>query len=124
MHVSSLIYGPDPEAFRPTRWLPNTSRNTLPGPEDEFFEPPRSSFLPWSAGPRSCPGQKMAEVEFVAVMCRVFGGWRVSPVIFEGETLEGARERLKDVVRDSQPRTTLQMNRPRDLVLRWEEMEG
>ena len=64
----------------------------------------------------------MAEVEFVAVMVTVFSRYKVSPVIEQGETFEGARRRLEAVMYDSQPRTTLQMNRPKDVKLKWEAL--
>lgn len=65
----------------------------------------------------------MAEVEFVAVMMTVFRSYKLIPVVEKGETIEMARQRLKDVMADSQPSVTLQMNRPRDVKLRWEKRE-
>jgi len=62
----------------------------------------------------------MAEVEFVAVMMTIFSSYKVTPVIEPGETIDVAREKLKGVMADSQPQVTLQMNRPRDVKLRWE----
>jgi hypothetical protein len=64
---------------------------------------------------------KMAQVEFLAVMLTLFRKARVSPVTEGAETMEMARERLKGLMKDSQPRITLQMNRPKDVVLRWVE---
>jgi hypothetical protein len=64
---------------------------------------------------------KMAQVEFLAVMLTLFRKARVSPVTGGAETMETARERLKGLMKDSQPRITLQMNRPKDVVLRWVE---
>ena len=114
MNTSRAFWGEDTLAFRPDRWF---------RPDGEFVQPPRSSFLAWSAGPRVCPGQKMAEVEFVAVMMTIFRSWTVAPVVLSGETTEMARERLMRIMADSQPRITLQMNRPKDVVLRWEELD-
>lgn len=62
----------------------------------------------------------MAQVEFVAVMMTIFRFHKVRPVPRDGETMEMAREKLKGVMADSQPLITLQMKRPRDVVLRWE----
>ncbi|KAK3175927.1 hypothetical protein OEA41_007249 [Lepraria neglecta] len=81
----------------------------------------RTSFIPWSAGPRNCPGQKMAEVEFVAVMYTIFGKWKVEPALGKGESELEARQILEALMADSQPRVTLQMNRPREVKLRWQE---
>lgn len=112
LHVNPAVWGPDALSFRPTRWLSD---------DGSIMQPPRSSFIPWSAGPRVCPGRKMAEVEFVAVMMTIFRSYSMTPVVEPGETLEMARESLKAVMADSQPRLTLQMNKPRDVTLRWEK---
>lgn len=114
MSISRSLWGDDALMFRPTRWL---------HPDGEFVEPPRGSFLAWSAGPRDCPGRKMSKVEFVGVMMTVFHSWKVAPVVLQGETAEMARERLRRVVADSQPIVTLQMKRPGDVLLRWEEVD-
>lgn len=63
---------------------------------------------------------KMAQVEFVAVMFAVFRRARASPVVRGSETKKMAAERLKTLMQDSQPRITLQMNKPKEVVLRWE----
>lgn len=109
MHVDSNIWGSDALSFRPTRWLPNQSN----------VEPVKGTFLPWSGGPRACPGIKMSQVEFVAVMLTIFRSWRVEPIIKTGETVDLAREKLKSVMADSQPMITLQMRTPREVKLRW-----
>lgn len=49
----------DEHMFRPSRWL------NPPGSAHPLFQPPNKGvlhYLPWSAGPRVCPGQKMAQV--------------------------------------------------------------
>lgn len=43
--------------------------------------PPPIGFYPWSGGPRVCPGQKFAQVEFVAVLACVLRGAKVKPCI-------------------------------------------
>ncbi|EPS36901.1 hypothetical protein H072_9505 [Dactylellina haptotyla CBS 200.50] len=55
---------PDELKFRPTRWINTGTEATQP----RLFQPPRGVFVPWSMGPRVCPGQKMAQVEFVAII--------------------------------------------------------
>jgi cytochrome P450 len=75
--------------------------------------------MPWSGGPRVCPGQKMSQVEFVAVIATIFKRYTVAPVLEKGETVEAARERLRGVMLDSQPRLTLQMNKPHEVKLKW-----
>jgi hypothetical protein len=61
----------------------------------------------------------MAQVEFVAVVMAIFSNFRVAPAVGSGETLREAQDRLGELMADSQPRITLQMNRPRDVRLRW-----
>ena len=62
----------------------------------------------------------MAQVEFVAVMMTIFRSYKVTPVLEKGENMNMARDRLMGVIADSGPRVTLQMNRPKDVKLRWE----
>ena len=62
---------------------------------------------------------KMAQVEFVAVMAKVFKSCRISTAVAKGETEETARDRLKELMKDSQPRLTLQMNRPDEAIFKW-----
>lgn len=75
--------------------------------------------MPFSSGPRSCPGSKMAQVEFVGVMREIFANWRVEAAQKPGETGVMARERLGKVVENSQPKITLQVKNPRDVLLKW-----
>ena len=110
LHLNSTIWGPDALKFNPTRWLPST---------EDFFTPAKGTFLPWSGGPRICPGMKMAQVEFVAVIATLFRYCRCEVVLKEGETSEQASLRLEGVMQESQPRLTLQMDNPEDVVLRW-----
>ena len=65
----------------------------------------------------------MAEVEFVAVMMTIFRSYQLTPATEEGELANTAREKLKALMADSQPRVTLQMNRPKDVKLRWERRD-
>jgi cytochrome P450 len=108
-------WGADALQFRPSRWL--TDHSTAG--ESPLIAMPRGTFLPWSGGPRVCPGQKMSQVEFVAVVMTLFRTCRAEPVLAGGESMETARKRLIETTQDSQPRLTLQMNRPQDVKLRW-----
>ena len=114
INVSPTVWGADALGFRPSRWL-DGGRPLC----ETLREPPTGSFLPWSAGPRVCPGMKMAQVEFVSVIREIFSQWRVEVVQRAGETAAAARKRLAAVVADSSPKLTLQVNRPQDVVLRW-----
>ena len=61
----------------------------------------------------------MSQVEFVSVMATIFKYYTVEPIVEKGETLDMAKEKLAGVMVDSQPRLTLQVNRPQDVKLRW-----
>jgi cytochrome P450 len=77
-------------------------------------------YNPWTAGPRVCPGKKFAQVEFVAVIARLFKNGRVRPKFEAGEKLEDAVRRVKEVVEDSQLDITLNMIHPERAGLIWE----
>jgi cytochrome P450 len=113
LHLAPNIWGNDALFFRPSRWISGEC----------FFEPPKGAYLPWSGGPRICPGLKMAQVEFLAVLFTIFKEWEVEVVRRDGETIEEARNRVKRCVDDSQSRITLQMNNPKGVVLRWRRRE-
>ena len=115
IQCSPALWGSDALEFRPNRWIkldPSTGEETILSPE-------KGAFMPWSAGPRVCPGMKMAQVEFVAVFATLMKTCRVGPALLSGENLEQAQRRLLDVMLDSQNRLSLQMNRPKDVILKW-----
>jgi cytochrome P450 len=66
---------PDPDAFRPDRWRDEGQRGAQ-----------RDAWLPFSAGPRVCPGAGFAMAEAVVVLAHILAGFRLSPV--EGCTPE------------------------------------
>ncbi|KZL75677.1 hypothetical protein CI238_04877 [Colletotrichum incanum] len=117
LHTSPSTWGPDARDFKPTRWFQPVSAGVDEAPQ--LMTPPRGTFLPWSGGPRVCPGQKMSQVEFVTVIATLFRRCTAEPVPRKGESMEQARQRLLDLTQDSQPVVTLQMKRPKDVHLRW-----
>jgi cytochrome P450 len=125
IHQDPKTWGADSHDFRPSRWLNNpsltpsasNSEYTIAAQIKSF---PKGAFLPWSLGPRACPGQKMSQVEFVSVFMTIFGRYRCEAIkVREGETKEEIRERLAKVMEESQPKLTLQMMRNQDLKVRW-----
>ncbi|PVI01600.1 cytochrome P450, partial [Periconia macrospinosa] len=116
LHTSSSTWGADALEFNPARWIQAADGKV--GAE-ELVTPPRGAFMPWSGGPRNCPGQKMSQVEFVSVFATMFGRCSVEPVPGDGESIQQARQKLLDLTQDSQPFLTLQMNRPKDVHLKW-----
>ncbi|KAL3437116.1 cytochrome P450 [Aspergillus tetrazonus] len=63
LHLDPKIWGPDATEFRPSRWLDGPGQLTTPE---------KSTYLPWSGGPRICFGMKMSQVEFVATIATLF----------------------------------------------------
>ena len=93
----------DEWSFRPTRWV------NPPGSSQPLFQPPKGAYVPWSAGPRICPGQKMAQVEFTAVFLTLLRRHRIEAVAEEGETRGMVEQRLERTMRDSMSVLTITM---------------
>ena len=118
LHTNPHLWGPDALTWRPGRWI-TSSPETVPEPA------PKGAFLPWSDGPRVCPGRKFAQVEFVAAMAKLFHRHRVAPVTAPGESAQHARARLVAMAEESSVSAiTLQMLRPRSAALVWTSREG
>lgn len=104
---STDCHQPDEYNFRPTRWVNPTGSQSI------LFQPPRGAFLPWSAGPRVCPGQKMAQVEFTSIFLTLFRRHRIEavPLTIDGrqETRAEINTRLDELMKDSISILTLQM---------------
>lgn len=74
VHHNPIAY-PSPSSFDPARWLPPSASggggHTLAAQRTA-----RSHFVPFSSGPRACPGQNMAAVEAKAVLSVFFHRYR------------------------------------------------
>ncbi|TGO55905.1 hypothetical protein BOTNAR_0235g00170 [Botryotinia narcissicola] len=86
---------------------------------DEIWTPSKASYMPWSEGPRGCPGKKIGQVEFVAAMAGLFHKHRVEVVKEIGENQREAEKRVKTLVDDSAMVLLLQMMNPEKAGLRW-----
>jgi len=116
LHSYPSAWGEESLSFQPSRWVDGAAAADGTA---RLVPPARGTFLPWSAGPRACPGQKMSQVEFVTVIATLFRQCRVEPVVRAGEDVVQAKARLVELMEDSQPRLTLQMNQPEEVHLRW-----
>jgi cytochrome P450 len=122
LNIDQKTWGKDSKDFRPDRWLNDPSAPAGTTTLASLKTPPKGTYLPWSGGPRLCPGMKMSQVEFVSVIMIMYGFYRCEAVkVRPDETDEEVRERVEGIMKDSQPRLTLQMNRDRDLTLRFIE---
>ncbi|KAL8662846.1 MAG: hypothetical protein Q9202_004360 [Teloschistes flavicans] len=117
LHTDPKLWGPDALVWRPKRWLLQQGNGT-----ESFISTAPGQFIPWADGPRVCPGQKFAQVEFVRVMFTLLAEHRVVPVPrADGQDEEGAREEVREMVDDSGIQAiTLQMREPERVRLRWE----
>ncbi|PSS02162.1 cytochrome P450 [Coniella lustricola] len=162
LHHDRQTWGEDAEAFRPDRWIPNSTsstsatttttttpatlsnksedvdnqpispKNTIAsaasGPSNGSFDwqsesliaPVSGTFLPWTGGPRVCPGKKFSQVEFTSAMLRFFkGGARVRVVQEDRETEGEARARASRIVHDPLVSITLRMKNAEKIGLQW-----
>jgi cytochrome P450 len=113
MQWDPRVWGPDAGEFRPSRFHPLGEGDEAAGDKQ------KRHFLPWSRGARQCPGMRLAQIEFVAMCAVLFPRARVECALRKDETVEMARQRTLNTVRDSQPRISMQINRPKDVVLDW-----
>ena len=125
LHFRTDYWGPDALAWRPDRWIHHSEETG----QETFLEPNHDApYLPWSKGPRVCPGRKFAQVEFVAILLRLFHANRVLPVLEPGETdLAQARSRIKGLLEDAHADPGLMPRHPEKMRLRWvgkKEFEG
>ncbi|EXJ66173.1 uncharacterized protein A1O5_10789 [Cladophialophora psammophila CBS 110553] len=113
IHTDPRWWGNDSLKWKPQRWVvvdPATGKESIAHP------PPGAAFLPWSVGPRVCPGKKFSQVEFVAVISTLLREYRLKPLIMEEKmtTEKQAASALMEVLSDSMNVITPKMRRPED----------
>jgi cytochrome P450 len=106
-------WGKDALEWRPDRWIDKSGG---------FYQPAHKEYIPWSSGPRVCPGKKFSQVEFVATLACLFHKHRVSPEVQNGDTEEQARRKLLDVLNDSDMQLAMRINQPKKIRLKWEKV--
>jgi len=79
--------------------------------------------MPWSEGDRACPGKKFAQVELTGAVSALFADYKVEPVPEKGESMETARKRTTDVIKDSGIVLLVEMLHPERVGLRWVKRE-
>ena len=124
LHTHPRYWGQDSLVWRPSRWIVSSSdhMDTDLGARllrERLFIPQRGTFIAWSEGARNCPGKKFAQVEHVAIMAALFRDYQATPATKRGETQEGARKRVLDIVKDSNVELLLQMRNPGSVSIKW-----
>ncbi|KAE8150733.1 cytochrome P450 monooxygenase [Aspergillus avenaceus] len=111
IHLNPRIWGPDVRDFKPSRWIDEFGRVKAPA---------KGTFLPWSGGPRVCPGMKMSQVEFVGTIATLLRNAKCEPLPVEGMTdFKDLRDRLQKITEDSIWKLTLQVRDPKAVQLKW-----
>jgi cytochrome P450 len=114
-HTTPTIWGSDSMSFQLDRRIFKVRKTT--DLEHEVMKPMPVGYLPWSIGPRSCPGKKFAEVEFVAVIAHLFRRHRVKAAVEPGEKKEMVKKRIFEVFEASSLEVTIKMNHPEKVKL-------
>lgn len=133
LHHDPRYWGPDPLEFRPDRWIPSAAKsnrealdtcNAAFGSYDwqseSLIAPTPGTFLPWTGGPRVCPGKKFSQVEFTRAILALFrDGARVRVVQEEGESPQQARSRAHAVADEIFISFTMKMKDSAKIGLEW-----
>lgn len=84
LHYNPTFWGDDITEFKPSRWIehdpspsPSTPQSSATQRESLKSAPPETLFIPWTTGPRVCPGKKFSQVEFVATTLQILRRYRI-----------------------------------------------
>jgi cytochrome P450 len=113
-------WGSDSLLWKPDRWIEGPKAATSSAASllaETLLTPIKGSYIPWSEGPRVCPGKKFSMVEFVSVIAVLLWKHRIEITPRPGETAKQARERVYQVVENSATHFTLQMKDPKSVGL-------
>ncbi|KAH7081478.1 cytochrome P450 [Paraphoma chrysanthemicola] len=103
----------NPQTWDPTRWIQPGSKMA-----DEQLLSNNKAFFGWGAGPRVCPGQKFAQVEFTAVLATILTKYKVVPAAKDDLDEDTAREKIAKLIRGSNAHMVVQFAEPEELWMR------
>ena len=105
-------WGADANEFNPKRFV------TSPPEGEKLSVPEGPLYIPWSTGPRKCPGMKFSQVEFVAVIAQLLSQYRLEVLTREGESEREATRRLMGVLGEKYFNVSAYLRRPEDAGVR------
>ncbi|PVI04068.1 cytochrome P450 [Periconia macrospinosa] len=120
LHSHPKYWGDDSLEWKPSRWIEARPGDGLVHDREQIVMPSHGAYIAWSEGNRACPGKKFSQVEHVAVMVAMFRDHVVAPARKEGESMEAARGRAVDTLKDTGMLLLLQMLHPEKTPLVWQ----
>ncbi|OAL01201.1 cytochrome P450 [Phaeosphaeriaceae sp. SRC1lsM3a] len=100
----------DAEKWEPSRWIQREKEEQLVTGNKAFFG--------WGTGPRVCPGQKFAQVEFVAVLATLLMKYKVVPAAKEEVSEDIARDEMQKLIAGSTARMVVNLSEPEKLWIK------
>jgi hypothetical protein len=79
--------------------------------------------IPWTAGPRICPGKKFSEVEFVGTVAEILSKFRIEVIRLEGDDAATANARMLGVLDERFFNISAHLKRPEDAGIRFVKRE-
>ena len=115
LHLNPHYWGITAAQWQPDRWIEGSNSGL-----ESLKKPVAGSFIPWSEGPRVCPGRKFSQVEFVATIATLFQHHNVRAATLDGENSEATKSRIVRTINDSKLQgITIQMRDPKAVALVW-----
>ncbi|KAF2028267.1 cytochrome P450 [Setomelanomma holmii] len=111
-HTSPLAFA-DAEKWNPKRWIQTADRIA-----DEQLMANNKMFFGWGWGPRICPGQKFAQVEFTAVLATILTNYKIVPAAKDHVSPDEAKAGIEKLIRGSTASMAVNFTDPDDLWVR------
>ncbi|KAL9594941.1 MAG: hypothetical protein Q9219_006747 [cf. Caloplaca sp. 3 TL-2023] len=105
-------YWSDPLHWKPSRWIEGTNTESSGTSslssldlntrlqQESLVTPIQGIYFPWSDGPQNCPGERFAQVEFVAVLASILRDHRIGIITRLEESWAQARARTLATTED------------------------